>query len=110
MLTAEEKNFIIYWEENRLREKKTFKQWLVGLPLGMLFGIPILLNFYSGWYKRANMDLNSGLTNRTFNPLVLIVALLLIISFIAIFSKRHRWDMNEQKYLELKSKYDAENA
>src|SRR4051812_14987638 len=101
MLSTEEKNFLVYWEANRLSQKSTLKQWLVGLPLGMLFGIPILINFFSGWYKRADMVLNSQLSNRGFNPLVLIIALLLIISFMAIFSKRHRWEMNEQKYLEL---------
>ena len=107
MLSEEESAFITYWEQHRDKEKKIMKQWLMGLPLGMLFGIPILINFFSGWYKRAKMDLNSQLSNNDFNPMVLIIALLLIISFVAIFSKRHRWDMNEQKYLELKAKADT---
>lgn len=110
MMSTDEKDFIIYWEANRLRQKSTVKQWLVGLPLGMLFGIPIIINFFSGWYKRADMELNSRLSNHGFNPLVLIIALLLIVSFIAIFSKRHRWEMNEQKYLELKSREAAGNS
>ena len=106
MLSDEEERFIAYWNENRENEKRTLKQWLVGLPLGLLFGIPIFINFFSGWYKRATMILNSGISNREFNPLVLMIAVLLIISFIAIFSKRHKWEMNEQKYLELKAKQD----
>ncbi|MEJ7769060.1 MAG: hypothetical protein WKF89_14680 [Chitinophagaceae bacterium] len=104
MFSEEEKKFMIYWEQNRDTEKKTVKQWLVGLPLGMLFGIPILVNFLSGWFKRAKMVLNGQMNNHNFNPLVLIIALFLIISFIAIFSKRHKWDMYEQKYLELKAR------
>ena len=106
MLSQEEQNFLKYWEQNRAREKKAFKQWLMGLPLGLLFGIPILLNLFSGWYKRAKMDLNSHLSNGEFNPLVLLVALLLIVSFVAIFSKRHKWEMNEKQYQELKAKAD----
>ena len=107
MLSEEEKNFLVYWEEHRSSEKKTMKQWLVGLPVGMLFGIPIFINFFSGWYKRAAMDLNSRLTSDRFNPLVLIIAVVLIISFMAIFSKRHRWEMNEQRYKELKARQDV---
>lgn len=104
MLSEEEQNFIAYWEQNRSREKKVLKQWLMGLPLGLLFGLPILINLFSGWYTRANMDLNSHLSNGEFNPLILIIALLLIVSFMAIFSKRHKWEMNEQHYRELKAR------
>jgi membrane protein YdbS with pleckstrin-like domain len=108
MLTEREKQFMAYWSQNREREKKVFRQLLVGLPVGLLFVIPIILNFSSGWYKRANMwarghaDDSSGT--------VLIVAALVILVFIAIFSKRHRWEMNEQDYLELKAKQEKETA
>ena len=33
--------------------------------------------------------------------LVLIVAALLIVAFVIIFSVRHKWDINEQRYREL---------
>ena len=104
MLPEEDQKFIEYWEQHRDREKKVLKQWLMGLPAGMLFGIPILMNLFSGWYKRANMDLNSHISNGEFNPVVLIIALLIIVSFIAIFSKRHKWEMSEQRYQELKAR------
>lgn len=104
MYSDDEKRFMAWWEENRLKEKRTFKQWLMGIPLGLVFVIPILINFFSGWFKRADMQLNSQLSNHEFSPLVLIIALLLIVSFIAIFSKKFKWDMNEQKYLELKAR------
>ncbi|MBN8786617.1 MAG: hypothetical protein J0I84_05965 [Terrimonas sp.] len=98
-MTEEEKDFMIFWEANREKEKKTWRQLLIGLPLGMIFTLPILLNLFSGWDKRAAMVANTQL-----NPVVLIIAVLLIASFFAVFSKKHRWDMNEQRYKELKSK------
>jgi uncharacterized membrane protein len=106
MLTEREKRFMAYWKENRLREKKVFRQLLVGLPLGLLFAIPIVINFSSGWDKRATMwarghaDDNTGVT--------IMVAALIILVFVAIFSKRYRWEMNEQAYRELEAKQGHE--
>ena len=100
MLTEDEKKFIAYWEKNRDKQKKLVRQFLLGIPLGLLFAIAIVVNFSSGWYKRADMVANT----QDFNPGVLIIALLIIIGFVAIFSRRHQWDMNEQRYRELKAK------
>ena len=100
MLTPQEKSFIEYWEQNRAKQKKIFRQFLLGIPAGLLFAIPIIINFSSGWYKRAGMISNT----QDFNPGVLLIAMLLIIGFIAIFSRKHRWEMNEQRYQELKAK------
>lgn len=109
MYSENEAGFIKWWEENRVKEKRLFKQWLMGIPLGLLFAIPILLNFFSGWFKRADMKLNSQISNNQFDPLVLIIALLIIVSFIAIFSRKYKWEMNNQKYLELKAKGERES-
>ena len=97
MLTQQEKDLIRYWENNRLRRKKVVRQFLVGIPIGLLFVIPIVVNFTSGWYKRAMMEAGS----QDFNPMVLLVALLLIVGFTAIFYQRHQWDQYEQRYREL---------
>ena len=97
MLTKEEKDFILYWEKNRLRQKKVVRQFLVGIPLGLLFVIPTVISFTSGWYKRAEMEANSA----DFNPMVLFVALLLIVGFTAIFYQRWKWEQYEQRYREL---------
>ena len=105
MITEEEKRFLVYWESRRDAEKKMLKQWLVGLPVGLLIGVPVFINFLSGWYKKADVETNSEIMSGGFNPLVLIIAVFLIISFTAIFSKRHKWDMNEQRYLEIKGKF-----
>jgi len=100
MLTDEEKKFIRYWEENRLQKKKVVRNMAVGLPLGLLFVIAIFVNFFSGWYKRADMVLNTDSSL----IMVLLVASLLIVVFFSVFSARHRWDINEQRYLELKQR------
>lgn len=106
MMTKDEEDFIRFWELNRIRQKRTLRQLLFGIPIGLLFIIPILANFLSGWYKRAEMVANTN----DFNPITLFIALLLILGFVAIFSKRHQWDMNEQHYRELldkKTKFTA---
>lgn len=102
MLTPKEEEFIKYWEVYRLRQKKLLYQLMVGLPLGLLLGGIIAFNFYSGWYKRAKMIADSQ-----FNPIVLIIALLIFAVFFAIFSKKFQWEQREQRYLELKAKKNS---
>ena len=97
MLSKEEDKFIIYWEKNRLRRKKTMRQFLLGIPAGLLIVVPIIINFGSGWYRRANMEANSDGSS----PVVLFIALLLIVGFTAIFWQKHQWDQFEQRYREL---------
>jgi hypothetical protein len=108
MRTEEEKRFVEYWRKNRDKEKKLFRQLLIGLPVGLLFAIPIILNFSSGWNKRASMWARGHADDNT--PMVLIIAALIIIVFVAIFSKRHKWEMYEQQYLEILSKKDDEST
>ena len=107
MMTEQERLFVEYWEANRLKEKKLMKQLLIGLPVGALFGIPIIFMLITGkfWYKRADMEATSHL-----NPIVLIVAVVFIIIFVAIFHKKHQWEMKEQQYLEIKSKHENEQS
>jgi hypothetical protein len=106
MLTQREKDFVRYWEANRLRRKKVVRQFLIGIPIGLLFVIPIVINFSSGWYRRAEMEANSP----DFNPIVLVVALLLIVGFTAIFYQRHQWDQYEQRYRELRPRLEQEEV
>ena len=102
MLSKDEAAFIKYWEANRLRRKKLFRQFLVGIPLGLLIVIPTVISLTSGWYKRAEMEANSS----DFNPMVLFVALLVIVCFTAIFHQRWKWEQYEQRYLELLARED----
>ncbi len=107
MLNDREKQFIAYWEENRLKEKKLLKQLMVGIPVGLLFATPVLISVFSSrfWYKRADAVAISQV-----NPVVLIIAVLAITAFVAIFHKRHQWEMREQQYLELKGREREEDA
>ena len=105
MVTAEEKRFADWWRLNRDKEKRVFRQWLIGLPIGLLFAVPIVINFASGWYKRADMWARGHTSDNT--GVVLMVAILLIVTFIAIFYKRHKWDMYEQQYKEILSRMEA---
>jgi hypothetical protein len=100
MLTEEEEAFLTYWQNNRDKQKRTFRQFLKGIPLALLFVIPIALNFFSGWYKRATMIRNTS----EFSPGVLFLALAGIVIFIAIFSRKFKWEQYEQRYVELLSK------
>ncbi len=105
MLTPEEENFLVYWEANRTSEQSFFKQLLPGLSFGLIMGVAILLSIVTGWYTRANMVANSQST-----PIVLIIALLIIAVFCSVFYKRHKWEMNEQHFLELKIKKEKQNS
>ena len=102
MLTEDEKKFIEYWEIHRVRRKKLLKQVGIGLPLAVTIVAAIFINFFSGWYKRADMELrtNSSLI------IVVIIAIVLIAGFISIFSAKHQWEMNEQRYKEFLAKKD----
>jgi hypothetical protein len=105
MLSEDEKRFLQYWENNREREKKTFRQLVIGLPIGLSFAIGIMVLFTAGWYQRAEMEAHTQSS-----PIFFLVALVAIISFVAIFSKKHKWDMNEQQYKELLHKQQKEHA
>lgn len=105
MLTEEEEKFLTWWEQNKEKEKSPARQLWLGLPLGILIGIGILLNYISGWYTRATMVANSQST-----PLVLILAIVLITLFCSKFYKQHQWEMNDQRFRELKIKQKKANS
>lgn len=107
MISQREREFMEYWAANREKEKKGVRQLLIGLPIGLIFAIPILIGLFSGkfWYKRAE-----AVANAQTSPVVLVVAILIITAFVAIFYKRHQWDMKEQLYLELKARENKGEA
>lgn len=97
-MTQEERDFVAYWTANRDRKKNWFRQLYVGLPLALVLVIGIFANLLSGWYGRAQM-----VFFREHGSLILILVLAAvgIITFLAVFSARHRWDLQEQRYREL---------
>lgn len=97
MYSEEDENFIKYWEANRKKKKRVFRQILLGLPAGLILMIAILANFMSGWYKRASMVANA-------DPslfIILLIAGIIIVAFAGIFTSYHKWDINETRYKEL---------
>jgi membrane protein YdbS with pleckstrin-like domain len=104
MLTNAEKDFIRYWEENRLKKQKVTRMLYVGLPLAVVLVSSIFINSVSGWYVRADASLRTNSSE----IIVLLVASLIIVAFVVIFSARHRWDMNEQKFRELKAREEKQ--
>ena len=111
MLTEEESRFIEYWEANRLRRKKFFRQLALGLPLGAVLVIAIFLSYVSGWHKQADIEIRSQAQSQPDYAsiiLVLIVAGLAIVVFTAVFSARHKWEMHEQRYKELLAKKEQQ--
>lgn len=107
MLSEDEKKYLVYWEANREREKKIVKQLIIGVPMGLIFAIPILIAVFSSkfWYKRAD-----AVANTQTSPVVLVVAIFVITAFVAIFYKRHQWEMKEQQYQEIKNKEKRESG
>ena len=103
MFSKEEEDFIKYWEENRLKQKRFFKQIAMGLPIGVLFAVAMFLNFTSGWNKRVTTVTKTypGLKSLI---LVLLVAILAIVVFISVFSVKVKWEKHEQRYRELLSR------
>ena len=101
--TDDELKFMAYWEQNRLKEKRLITQLTYGLPIGVIFAVPILVNFLLGrfWYKRADAV---GLSQ--FSPTVLIIAVSLISIFVAVLNRKFRWEKLENQYLSLKNRKD----
>ena len=103
MLTPEQEKFLQYWAANRDREKKFLRQARAGLPVGLSVGAGILVCVFSGWYKRAMMELSTDIS-----PALLIIAVLIVALMFAVFSQKQKWEMNEQSYLELLAKMKKE--
>lgn|SRR5690554_5101243 len=100
-MNERERLFVEYWETHREKEGDFMYQLLTGLPIGLLFSLPIAILLFSAryWFLRADMVANSRL-----NPWLLGGAILLIATFVAVLYKRQRWDMKEQQYKRLKSR------
>lgn len=108
VLTPDEEKFINYWEHNRLKKRRITKQLSIGLPIGVLLVIGIFASVFVRWDKHADVQMREEM-QYTAGPtliLVFIVAALLIVTFFVIFSAKHNWDLNEQRYKELNARLD----
>lgn len=102
MLTPEEEKFVQYWQEQRQHKKDFLKKFSISLPLITLAAVAFFINFLSGWFVKADMELrqHSSLI------IVVLIAVVAIVVFVVIFSARHRWDQNESEYQSLLRKRD----
>ncbi len=104
MLTEDEKLFIEYWEKNRDKKKHFVSQLAYGLPYGLVFALPVLVALiFHDWYKSMVYISNSQV-------IVIIIGVLSIAIFFAVFRTRFKWENNEQAYKELKFKEEKDNA
>ncbi|MFM7672880.1 MAG: hypothetical protein ACKO6Q_09870 [Bacteroidota bacterium] len=104
-MSPEEQNFVNYWAANRERKKSWIRQLYIGLPLSLVLVLGIFANLLSGWYGRAQMAMFRQSSSLI---LVLLIAAVGVVAFLVIFSARHRWDMQEQRYQELQAKYSSQ--
>lgn len=103
MLTEKDKAFIIYWEQNREHENRPMSKLVNGLPMAMLFGLPMILFiiivrlYFPDWYMKIS-ETSPGMF------ITAIFAMLIIIFFYSFFRMQFKCEMNEQLYRELKLK------
>ncbi len=98
MLTKDEKLFLEYWEKNRDKEKKTIRQFTTGIPIGLVFALPVLLAvIFHDWYKNMIYISNAQL-------IVIMIGVFIVAVFFGLFRNKFKWEKNDQLYKELKFK------
>lgn len=103
MLNEQEIKFVHYWEQNRERENTFTRKLTGGLPMALIFSMPIVLSvvvvrlFLPEWYTKISKT-SSG----TF--ITIIFAMIVVALFYSFFRMQYKWEMNEQLYKELKAK------
>jgi membrane protein YdbS with pleckstrin-like domain len=107
MITEQQRAFVQYWEQNRDMLGTTSSKILRGLPMALLFGLPILLLiaavylFLPDWYYTISKTKASTYT-------VVVIAVLVAVTFFSYVRMHFKWEMNEQLYQELKYKIKKE--
>jgi len=82
---------------------------LKGLPMAIMFGLPIILSlivvrlFFPEWYTKISQT----------TPGMIITALIAVIGivlFYSYFRMHYKWEMNDQFYKEVKAKEEKESS
>ena len=103
MYLQKEIDFMKHWEMVRESEGRFMSKLVRGLPVAMLFGLPIILSLIAvyvlspEWYSKISQAA-SGILG------TLIIAVIITILFFSYFRMHFKWEMNEQLYQELKNK------
>ncbi len=100
-----DEQFLDYWTKNSQKQKSSSRAFLIGLSSGFAIGIGVLMAILSGWYPRATMEANSKMSSA-----VLFFAILLISVFIAIMYRKFKWEMQEQRFLEIIAKKNKQQG
>jgi len=108
MLTEKDIEFLRYWEKNRESESTFSSKLLSGIPMAILFTLPILLLvltvwlFIPDWYMKISKTSPGMFISAIF-------AMILIVLFYSFFRMQFKWENNEQLYKELKNKENLTN-
>jgi preprotein translocase subunit SecY len=103
MLSEKDKKFITHWEKERDRQNSIPAKLIAGLPMAVLFCVPVLLLitavylFLPEWYTRVSNSMAGSMTT-------IVIAVIICILFFSYFRMQYKWEMNEQLYKELKHK------
>ena len=109
MITEKEKQFLRYWEANKANENKFLHKLLGGLPVAIVFGLPVIFSvvivrlFFPDWYMKISQTTPGMFISA-------IIAVGCIVLFYSFFRMQYKWEMNEQLYQELKYKEEKEAA
>lgn len=98
MISKENQAFLEYWAKNRVAARTSIRPLLIGVSAGLAIGVAILVVLESGWDTRANMVANSRLSS-----FVLLLAILLLSFFMGFMYRKFKWEMQEQRYLEIQA-------
>jgi amino acid transporter len=103
MLSEKDKEFIAWWEKERERLSSIQSKLIAGLPMAVLFCIPILLFisavflFLPEWYVKVSNSMSGSMTT-------IVIGVIFCILFFSYFRIQYKCEMNEQHYQELKQK------
>lgn len=109
MLTEKEIAFMRYWEEHREEQNSFVSKLLRGLPMAIMFSLPIVLFilavyiWFPDWYTKI-----SATTSGSF--VTILIAVFICVVFFSYFRMHFKWEMNDQLYGELKQKQKRANA
>jgi len=104
-MQLDDEQFFDYWTKNSLKQKNSSRTFLIGLSSGFAIGVGVIVATFSGWFPRATMVANSKMSS-----IVLFVAILLISVFIAIMYRKFKWEMQEQRFLEIVAKKNKQQG
>ncbi len=109
MYLQKEIDFMNHWEIVREKESRFMSKLVRGLPVALIFGLPIILSLIAvyilspEWYTKIS-NAASGVLG------TLIIAVIITILFFSYFRMHFKWEMNEQLYQELKSRQSKSHS